>query len=205
MARPFLMFDMGAVLLGFSHERMASQMGGVAGISPARAWQILFGGDLNERFERGDLTPPQFLDEFCRDAGSNPNRGDLAEAANDIFWIFPQMVAMIGHLRSAGYRLGILSNTNSAHWDYVTARYSYLTTLFHVHCTSFGLRSLKPAVEIYEAAARRAGVAPTDVFYVDDRADNIAGARRAGYDAVVFTNPPALARELLRRRILANY
>lgn len=205
MPRPFLYFDMGAVLLGFSHERMAAQMGAVAGIAPQRAWQILFGGDLNVRFERGDLTPRQFYDEFCDQAGASCDHAALEEASNDIFWIFPQSVAIVGHLRAAGYRLGILSNTNIAHWQYVTKRYSFLTALFHVHATSFDLRSLKPGVPIYHAAARLADVSPTEIFFTDDRADNIAGACEAGFDGVVFTSAPALARELLRRGIVANY
>ena len=52
MRPQFIYFDMGNVLLHFSHERMAEQMARVAGIEPALAWRILF-----EDGSRWRLTP----------------------------------------------------------------------------------------------------------------------------------------------------
>jgi putative hydrolase of the HAD superfamily len=203
--RPFLLFDMGKVLLDFSHERMARQMAAVAGIAYDLSWQTIFGGDLNERWERGDLSTAQFCDEFDAITHSRGDRAALEDAANDIFSPLPQMMAVTGHLRAAGYRLGILSNTNECHWRYVQARYAFLTRLFHVRMASFELASLKPDPVIYERAAQRAGVAPAGIFYADDRPENVAGAQAAGYDAVLFTTASGLIRELFSRGIGGNY
>jgi HAD superfamily hydrolase (TIGR01509 family) len=203
--KPFLLFDMGNVLLGFSHERMARQMAAVAGVSYERAWQTIFGGDLNERFERGDLSTAEFCDQFTSATGSRGDRCALEEAANDIFHVLPQMMGVAGHLHAAGYRLGILSNTNECHWRYVQKRYAFLTRLFHVRMASFELRSLKPDPAIYARAAERAGVLPADVFYADDRLENVIGAQAAGYDAVLFTSASDLVRELFQRGIVGNY
>ncbi|MEX2174826.1 MAG: HAD family phosphatase [Pirellulaceae bacterium] len=213
--RPFLYFDMGNVLLFFSHERMAAQMAAVAGIAPQQAWKILFDGDLGIRHERGQLSTAAFYDEFCRAAGARADRQalDLAaldrtaldNAANDIFWLHAPMVGLIGRLNAAGYRLGVLSNTNEAHWQYATGRFAYLTTMFHVHAMSFRIRAMKPDPRIYQAAAELAGVQPRDILFTDDRAENVAGAIAAGWDAVLFTTPAALSAELFSRGIVANY
>ena len=196
---------MGNVLLGFSHERMASQMAAVAGIPYERSWQIVFEQDLNERFERGDLTPDQFFDEYSAAAGSRPDRAALEAAANDIFWVLPQMASLVGHLYAAGHKLGLLSNTNACHWQFVQQQYGCIRTMFHVRLASFEARSLKPQPQIYLEAARRAGVSPADVFFTDDRQENVDGAKKAGFDAVLFTTAPNLARELMRRGIGGNY
>ena len=204
--KPFLYFDMGNVLVMFSHERMAAQMAAVAGIEPQRAWDILFGGDLGIRHETGAITNDQFYDEFCRAAGAaNIDRAALDRAACDIFWLHTPLVAVTGRLNAAGYRLGILSNTNDAHWRYVKGRFSFLTTMFHSYAMSFEIGVMKPAPRIYADAARIAGVDPADVFYTDDRPENVAGAQAAGFDAVLFTTPAALSIELWKRGIALNY
>ena len=207
--RPFFYFDMGNVLLFFSHQRMAAQMAAVVGITPERAWQILFDGDLSIRHEEGRISEDQFYDEFCRTAGvaNLPviDRAALELAANDIFWLNTPLVALVGRLNAGGYRLGVLSNTNRGHWRFVTGRFSYLTTMFHVHAMSFDFHAMKPAKQIYLDAARLAGVDPADIFFTDDRAENVAGAKAAGFDAILFTTPAALSRELFRRGIVLNF
>jgi putative hydrolase of the HAD superfamily len=204
--RPFLYFDMGNVLLGFSHERMAAQMAAAVGIEPQRAWDILFAGDLGIRHETGKVTNREFYDEFCRAAGkTGVDRDALDRAACDIFWLNVPLVAIVGRLNAAGYRLGILSNTNDAHWRYVTGRFVFLKRLFHVFAMSFEINVMKPDPRIYVEAARLAGVKPSNVFYTDDRAENVEGARAAGFDTVLFTTPTELSRQLWQRGIVGNY
>ena len=207
--RPFFYFDMGNVLLFFSHQRMAAQMAAVVGVTPERAWQILFDGDLGTRHEEGRLSEDQFYDEFCRTAGvaNQPaiDRTALELASNDIFRLNAPMVALVGRLNAGGYRAGVLSNTNRGHWRFVSGRFSYLSTMFQVHALSFDSHAMKPARQIYLDAARLAGVAPADIFFTDDRPENVAGAKDAGFDSVLFTTPAALSRELLHRGIVLNY
>ena len=204
--RPFLYFDMGNVLLNFSHERMATQMAAVVGIEPQRAWDILFEGDLGIRHETGKITNREFYDELCRAAGkAGVDRDALDRAACDIFWLNVPLVAITGRLHAAGYRLGILSNTNDAHWRYVTGRFEFLTGLFDVFAMSFEIGVMKPEPRIYVEAARLAGVEPAKVFYTDDRAENVEGARAAGFDAELFTTPADLSRQLWQRGIVGNY
>ncbi len=47
-------------------------------------------------------------------------------------------------------------------------------------------RLVKPDTRIYELAADRLGVAPQEALFVDDSADNVAGARDTGMQAIRF-------------------
>ena len=204
--RPFLYFDMGNVLINFSHERQARQMAEAAGISLELARKIVFGaGGLLEPYESGMITSQTFYDRFCALAAAKPGRSALELAGSDIFDLNVPMLALVGQLKAAGYRLGVLSNTNQCHWTFVTNRFSFLTTLFEVHALSFRLGRLKPDLRIYQQAAELAGVSPKNVFYTDDREDNLAAAKEAGFDAVLFQSPRQLSEELYRRRIASNY
>ena len=55
-----------------------------------------------------------------------------------------------------------------------------------------------------EAAADLAGVAISDIFFVDDLEANVQGAREAGMDAVVFESVDKLAAQLRDRGVRFN-
>src|SRR5262245_7555822 len=101
MAISFLYFDMGNVLLYFSHEKMAEQMARVAGIPPAQAWKILFEDGLEWAYERGELTRDQFYSRFCEAAGARPDLNALDQAGDDIFNINAPMIGLAGRLAGA--------------------------------------------------------------------------------------------------------
>ena len=58
------------------------------------------------------------------------------------------------------------------------------------------VRAMKPDAKIYEFAAAQVKVAPEEIFFVDDRAENVAGARRRGWHAVQFSDARQLAEDL---------
>jgi glucose-1-phosphatase len=210
MRPQFIYFDMGNVLLRFSHERQAEQMARVAGVEAQRAWDVLFEEGLHWELERGDIGPEAFYARFCEQTGSRLQSAqiDLAEldrAANDIFDLNVPIVPLCGHLAAAGYRLGVLSNTTEPHWRHCTARFGILTSLFQVHALSFRLRSMKPDPRAYEQAAELAGVPAGGIFYTDDREDNVTAACEAGYDAVLYESVAQLNLALHQRGVRINY
>ena len=62
-----------------------------------------------------------------------------------------------------------------------------------------------PHVEAYLAVADDIGTAPTDILFVDDNAENVAGGQAAGLDARLVRTPGetlAILRGLTRRQRL---
>lgn len=181
-------------------------MAAVAGISEAQAWQVLFETDLELAYEAGRMSTQEFYEAFCAATGTRPDREALLAAAGDIFELNPAIVPLVAHLHAARYPLGILSNTNEVHWQFVArGRYAVVQDFFSVHALSFELQAMKPASRIYTAAARLAGVEPEEIFFMDDREDNVAAACEAGFDAIVFHNARQLASALRERGIRWNY
>ena len=204
MVPRFLYFDLGNVLLNFDHRIACDQMAAVTGLTSERVWQVVFAGNLEWEYERGAITSRQFYEQFCALTQTAPDYDALHFAASAIFELNVPIVPIIVHLQAAGYRLGILSNTCEAHWLYAQ-RYTILRTCFHVFALSYELRSMKPDPHIYAEAARMAGVEPSEIFYVDDREENVHGACAAGYDATIFTTPQRLAADLRSRGVSTSY
>lgn len=203
----FFYFDMGNVLLNFSHERGARQMAELAGISPEAVWNLVFAGDdLEDRCERGDLDARGLYDIFCQQTKTQADFDLLERAGCDIFELNRQIIPVVAHLAAAGHRLGILSNTSASHWNFVTdGRYGLLPGPFEQFVLSFEVRSMKPERKIYDIAIEKAGVPASEIFFCDDRPDNVAGALAAGLDAVQFHTARQLAEELHQRGVRTNY
>ena len=126
-------------------------------------------------------------------------------AAADIFELNLPMLPLVAQLQQAGYPMGILSNTCETHWEHCFRRYRIVEYGFAVYALSHRIGALKPdAVDL--PRGRRAGrLPPEEIFFVDDIAGHVAGARAVGFDAVQFTTAESLADELRQRGIRFNY
>ena len=198
----FFYFDLGNVLLYFSHEQACTQVAEVAGISSERVQEIIFESGLQWRYERGQIDCDAFHQEFCQASSTTTERAPLELAGSAIFEFNHSITPILEALTARGQRLGVLSNTCAAHWRYATdGRYAALGQHFEVYALSFEMGTAKPEPEIYHAAAELAGVPATEIFFTDDRPENIEAAREAGFDAVLFTGSERLAADLNARGV----
>ena len=215
MSIRFLYFDIGNVLLSFSHERMCRQMGDVAGVAPELVAHALFAPDglseIQRLHETGAASSDVFYEHFCAHVSSQPDRAQLELAACDIFEPIASVISLVKQLDGLNHRLGLLSNTNQMHWDFITSgRFPLLeqpgasASCFDVVVASHEVGAMKPDAPIYHAAIERAAVAPQQIFFVDDRPENVAAAREHGIDAVQFTNADKLGDELQTRGMFGD-
>jgi len=205
-ARFFVYFDLGNVLLNFDHDVAARQLAEVSGATVQRVRDVVFESDLQIRYETGEITTQQFYDSFCEATQTKPNYESMLHAASAIFQMNSDILPIVAQLRATGYRLGILSNTCEAHWEYVSnGRYAIVPTLFDTVVLSYQAGCMKPAAEIYQTAADLAQVPPERIFYTDDREENVQGAIDAGFVAVQFTSAVELAKAMHDRGIRFNY
>ncbi len=182
----FLYFDLGNVLVTFCNDRMVRQMAAVAEVDEGvvRAALLPTGtpDDPQWRFECGQFSPDEYYRQFCDAIGAEPPRAELELACSDIFGPIEESLQLMTRLAAAGHRLGILSNTNAVHWPFLTdGRFPEVNDAFELHVTSFDAGAMKPDRRIYQYAADRAGVALEELFFADDREDNVAGRWRRGW------------------------
>ena len=204
----FLYFDLGNVLLSFDHARMLKQMAEVADVSQQTMRHALMPtgnpkvGDPQWRLEEGKISEDEYYEHLCDALGKRPPRAELEQAASDIFEPIEGTMQLIERLANEGHRLGILSNTNAIHWRYFfDGRYPQLNSAFEIQLGSFQVQSMKPHPEIFRVAAEHAGVPVNEIFFTDDKQENVDGAAACGFDAVLFSSPEVLAEELCERGI----
>lgn len=195
-----ILFDMGNVLVQFSHERMCEQMADACGMSTFEMRQRLFPSGLLIDFECGRLSPDEFLRKLVGHEADNVDPEAVRVACCDIFSPMPGISDVLRAIRRRGLRLVLLSNTSIWHYEWVRSQFDVLAP-FDAAVTSFEAGAIKPESVIYETALERIDCPAENCFYTDDIVENIEIGRTFGLNAEVFTSTADLVQQLADRGI----
>ncbi len=202
----FIYFDLGNVLLQFDNGLACSQLADVAGVAKQEVVSFFEERQLQLPLERGEVSFDEVFEQFCEAIGRPIDKQLAQDAVCNIFTINSAIVPVVTRLFYANVPLGILSNTSSIHWDFVTSgRFGVLPSYFRKHILSFDIGFMKPEPEIYLAAAEASEVDPESIFFTDDRQENVDGALAFGFDALLFQSASSLAQSLVERGVHFNY
>jgi 2-haloacid dehalogenase len=117
--------------------------------------------------------------------------------------VIPGSVEVLAELRAAGMPLYALTNWSAETFVFARERFELLAWFDGV-VVSGEERMIKPDPRFFRLLLERFGLAPESTFYVDDSEANVEAARRLGLDAVRFSDPRQLRRELVARRVLGR-
>ena len=204
MAIGYLYFDLGKVLFDFDHKIGCQQVAAISGCSAEQVNSILFESGFEDSFETGHLDATEFHKQFCEASGGSPSLAKFLNACSDIFNMNTPMMPVIGQLAAVGFPMGILSNTCSAHWDHVFKRFHFLQNSFQDYILSFESKSMKPDQKIYQDAIKTANLPANEIFFIDDKPENVEGAIAAGMDAVLYTSAEQAIIDLQSRGVRFN-
>jgi putative hydrolase of the HAD superfamily len=202
MIRAFL-FDMGNVLLHFSHDRMYEQIGQLVGTTGVEARRACERADWMPRYDLRPISNHEMASELSSLLGVALDSFALWRAVSDIFWANQSIEPIVRRLANLGLPMVVVSNTCSAHMQWVIGRFPILD-LFPHKILSFEVGASKPAPEIFAAAALSARCPPSECLFVDDNEANVNGARQFGFDAVRYTTSELLMHELESRAIQSH-
>jgi putative hydrolase of the HAD superfamily len=198
-----LIFDMGNVLVRFSHERMCEQIGALCDRTGPEIKPCLIDTGLQWEFERGRCDEKAFHQRLEAATGRRISMNDLRHAASDIFEPNEEVVSIVRSLKRTGYRLVLLSNTSIAHYEFIRGRWDLLDP-FDEFVLSYEVGAIKPEPAMFEAALTAIHCRPEEAFYTDDISAYVEAGRRHGLDAEVFTDAKSLLEQLKRRGVEAE-
>ena len=190
-----VLFDYGLVLTGPPDAAARAEMQRVLGANDALVqaayWRYRDAYDRGAADGHGVLAccgGGHWTDPRCAEPGA-------LIAADTKLWTKPNeaMIGWAARLQRAGIKTGILSNLGDEMETGVRARFAWLTEFAH-HTFSHHLGIAKPDQAIYRHAAEGLGVEPAKILFVDDRIENIEGARGVGMVAVQYEGHEAFER-----------
>jgi putative hydrolase of the HAD superfamily len=108
-------------------------------------------------------------------------------------WVDPEIIELVDHLRRS-LRVGILSNGTTRLEQHLELH--GLPAHFDTIVNTARIGVAKPAESAYLIATRQLGVVPAHCLFVDDRIENVDGARAAGLTGLHYQGLNALMGEL---------
>ena len=184
----WLIFDFGNVLIEIDPARSVKAFQALG--APA---DLNLEADFFHDFETGILSAAGFRDALRGQLKWAASRSSLDAAWNALLLeIPPKPLRVLRSLRTQGYRLALLSNTNPIHIDEVRRRlgpfgYGEFARCFERIFYSYEMGLRKPDPAIYAAVDRELGItSPAEVLFVDDNAANIASAAKHGWGTILF-------------------
>jgi len=195
-----IFFDLGGVLINFSHEKMCQNLAQFCDLDTGLVKAHLFEKKLSEEYERGAIDNETFHKHFCQLSKKNLNFEGLMQAASSIFSLKEEMPPILEELKKQNIALILLSNTCEAHFWQVQKQFPFLK-LFDGFVLSYEVKARKPEKTIYDAALKLAQVSADQCFYVDDVVEYVEAAKGYGIDSHHFDGAPNLIASLEKRDI----
>jgi 2-haloacid dehalogenase len=106
--------------------------------------------------------------------------------------LMPGVGAIVDALVARAVPLYAITNFSEEFWRPFRAREAAFFDRFEDVIVSGAERMIKPDPAIYALALERFGLARGEAIFIDDRADNVAGAEAGGFVGHVFTDAGAL-------------
>lgn len=192
-----IVFDLGGVLFARDRQKCSPEI--LEFFSFLRAPQM---PRFWEEYDRGTSTFDEVVDELSRLTGRSREVcvGVMHEAI-DLQEPVAATERLVGDLKTAGYRLYVLSNMSREFIDYLRRFPVYAQ--FDGEVVSCEELVVKPERRIYEILLDRYALQPSETLFIDDREANITAARALGIHGFRFDARDAEAScEALRRLLL---
>lgn len=145
---------------------------------------------LNELYQTGMIDCDAFFAGIARSTGGLYSVDEVIRVHDA--WLVQEYAGVRGlieELNIAGrVQTGLLSNTSHRHWlrhmpcERGPGDFPTIGLLRHKHASHL-LRLAKPHAEIHRAFERESEFSPEQILFFDDLAENVAGARAAGWHA----------------------
>lgn len=145
-------------------------------------------------FETGLIDKEEFRTRVSKEIGREVTMDECRNAYMGFFSSIPESnLSLMRRLRSEGYRLSLLSNTNPFILEWALSKKfdchghsldEYLDSLY----LSYELKVMKPDERIFRMMLEAEKVAPEQVLFIDDGPKNVEAARKIGLNVIQATN-----------------
>src|SRR3990167_5744994 len=152
-------FDLGNVLLFFSHEKMINQMTACTGLDTSELRYLLIECRYREMHESGKIDTVQLYQIVQKHSPRPFTFPAFTEALSNIFTPNTALWPVVEQLKQQGIRLIVLSNICECHFSRVITHYP-IFQLFDHKILSFEVGACKPHPLIFQTALSAAQCDP---------------------------------------------
>lgn len=191
-----LLFDYGGVVTaGGAGNELSERLAVALDISPEEAFGLL--GLVWTDYAKGKISEETLWQTIEKNYGKaiHPSKWGIWNTWGEHMQPQPEMLALIGRLRSEGYTVGLLSNVIPNTAADIRAHGGY--EIFDFLILSCEVGYAKPDKEIYELAlAKLPAIPASEVVFIDDQERCLAPARKLGMQTILAQSPGQIDRDI---------
>lgn len=195
-----IFFDLGNVILPFNHYQIAEKLSPFVQEKdfkdPKKIFSYIFdlkNGAINP-FDMGKLTPQEFFQSLKESLGLSISFEAFIPLWNEIFVEDCEVSEIIRSLKGK-WRLGLLSNTDPLHFNYIVSTFPIVSAL-EKWILSYEVGFKKPDARIFKEAIQWAAVEPNKILLIDDTKGHVEAAAYLGMQSIHFHSSQQLKEEL---------
>jgi len=196
------------VILPFTHYQIAEKLSQFSQRKefqdPQRIFSYLFDfekGAVNG-YEVGKVSSIQFFKSLKKYLHLSLSFKKFIPIWNDIFTEDQGVSEIIRSLKGKK-KLGLISNTNPLHFDYILSKFPVIR-IFDKWILSHEVGFKKPDVHIFQKAMEWASVEPGKILLIDDMKKHVEVAVSLGMQGIHFISADQLRKELYIKLNLSN-
>jgi epoxide hydrolase-like predicted phosphatase len=188
-----IIFDLGGVLLNINPLLSLLEFEKLSGIAKEHLIVRFESEQVFKKFETGNLNPSQFRSELCRIMNITVSDSEIDRIWNKLILDVPaHRVKLLQDLQK-NYRVFLLSNTNSIHFDHYSSEFHekygmYLTELFEKLFLSHDIGIHKPDEGIYTYVLENVNLNASETLFIDDSLANVKAAALQGIHVIQITD-----------------
>ena len=191
-----IIFDLGGVICDFDFDLGHRYFADRLGLSPREISERFDYASICAPFERGEMTPPEFVAHVNSRFGSVMSADEIVAGWNAIFLGYRPGIAEVVDTAAHRVRCVVLSNTNAIHTEFWRPRYRDVTDRMERLFASQEMGARKPEHRAYRIVLDYLNLPPSRVAFFDDVPEFVAAAREVGIQAFVVTDAAGIARDL---------
>ena len=186
-----VVFDFGGVVFQWRPKELLKRTLPHRAVDEAAAQQLVsdffqnYEGDWG-RFDRGTIEVPELAPLIAERLGFELGEVQaVIDAVPGELEAQKETVELLHRLHENGHRLYFLSNMPEPYAVHLESTHEFFSR-FTDGVFSSRVKLIKPEPEIFELAARRFGIEPSQTVFIDDVAKNVEIARAHGWHAIQF-------------------
>jgi FMN phosphatase YigB (HAD superfamily) len=185
-----VIFDVGNVLLAWDPRALVRRFADSSDQEAVQHGIFLHHNWLE--LDRGDLEEEQAVTMFsARLALPAGEIRDLMLAAKVSLTPILDSISYLDELSASGVSPYCITNMARSTFEFVRRRYSFWERFKDI-VVSADVRLVKPDPRIYRHALSKFGIDARETLFLDDKDENVEGARAVGLEAVKFTSAAEL-------------
>ena len=193
-----IIFDLGGVIINLDYHATTNAFTELCGRDMAEVYSQKKQDPIFDDIETGRITPNEFREGLKQLFNFDASSEEIDAAWNALLLDIPlSRIELLQKLKPQK-RIFLLSNTNAIHkvaFEKIlkdATGFSELDPLFEKAYYSHEMEDRKPNVSIFQRVIEENELDLTETLFIDDSAQHIVGAKKAGLNAFHLTTPTTI-------------